>query len=59
MDVMTAVGGVTMFDEQMLEPQPIMLLCLLIPASAFVLLFVRKIKNRKMAFLNIIGFGGI
>lgn len=48
-DVMTAVGGMSMYGETVVEPHPIMLLCLLIPIATSIMLFVKKITPRKVA----------
>lgn len=46
-DVMTAVGGLSMYEETVVEPQPIMLLCLLIPAAVLVMSLTKKIEPQK------------
>lgn len=48
-NVMTAVQGVTLYGDRVVEPNPIMILCLLIPAVIFVVLFVKTIKEMTSA----------
>lgn len=48
-NVMTAVGGVEAYGEKVVEPHPVMLLCLLIPAVVLVLLFIKKFTDKKTA----------
>lgn len=48
-DVMTAVGGVSMYGEKVVEPHIIMLVCLLIPIAILVLLFLKKFKDNLTA----------
>mgnify|MGYP002513695579 CR=1 FL=1 len=43
--VMTAVGGMSAYGEKVVDPHPIMLVCLLIPVVALVLLFVKKLTD--------------
>lgn len=47
--VMTAVAGVSAYGNQVVDPYPIMLVCLLIPIAVFVLLFVKKFTDNKIA----------
>lgn len=47
--VMTAVGGVSAYGEKIVDPYPIMLICLLIPVGMLVLLFVKKFADKKTA----------
>ncbi len=48
-NVMTAVGGVSMYGEKVIEPQPLMLVLLVIPAAIFVLLLIKKYMDKKNA----------
>ena len=49
-NVMTAVGGVSSsYGDKIVSPQPIMLLCLLLPMAWLVLLFIKKFTDRKTA----------
>lgn len=48
-NVMTAVEGIKVYDEYLVKPQPIMLICLLIPIATLALLFVKKIADKKNA----------
>lgn len=45
-NVMTAVEGVKAYGETMVKPQPLMLLCLLLPIAVMVLLFVKKFTEK-------------
>lgn len=44
---MTAVGGVSLYGENIADPQPIMLICLFIPLVILVILFTKKITGKK------------
>lgn len=44
---MTAVGGVSMYGEKVVESHPIMLVCLLLPITILVLLFLKKFSDKK------------
>jgi uncharacterized OB-fold protein len=46
---MTAVKGMSVYGEQMVEPHPILLLCLLLPIIMLVLLFIKKFAEKKTA----------
>lgn len=46
---MTAVGGVSMYGEKVVDPSPIMLLCLFIPIAILVLLFIKNIADKTNA----------
>ena len=48
-NVMTAVGGLSVFGEKVVDPNPIMLICLLIPVAVLILLFVKKYTDKKKA----------
>lgn len=48
-DAMTAVGGMSMYGETVVEPHPIMLICLLAPIGVFILTFVKKFTQKKIA----------
>lgn len=48
-NVMTAVGGVSMYGETVVKPHIIMLLCLLIPIAVLVLLFIKKFADKQTA----------
>ena len=54
-DVMTAVGGVSLYGETVVKPHPIMMLCLLIPVVILVLSFVKKRHGKKNAWCSAIG----
>ena len=45
-NVMTAVEGVKAYGETVVKPQPLMLLCLLLPIAVMVLLFVKKFAEK-------------
>ena len=41
--VMTAVKGISIYGETIAKPQPLMLICLLLPIAILALLFVKNI----------------
>lgn len=47
--VMTAVGGLSMYGDSVVDPQPVMLVCLLIPVVSLILLFRKKMADKKVA----------
>lgn len=49
--VMTAVSGVSVYGEKVVDPYPIMLVCLLIPIVMLVLLFIKKFTDNKTALI--------
>lgn len=50
--VMTAVGGLeTTYGGRIVDPHPIMLICLLIPVISLVLLFMKKFTDNKTALI--------
>lgn len=53
-DVMTAVGGMKMYGETVVEPHPIMLICLLIPIAVLVLLFTKKLEQKQIAICSFV-----
>lgn len=55
--VMTAVGGLSSYGETIVEPKPIMLICLLIPITMLVFLFLKKFAEKINAI--VIGVCGI
>lgn len=54
-DVMTAVGGMSLYGETVVKPHPVMLLCLLIPVIILVLSFVKKLHGKKIAWCSVVG----
>lgn len=52
--VMTAVGGVSVYGEKVVDPHPIMLICFLIPIAILVLLFIKKFTDNKTALIILI-----
>lgn len=52
--VMTAVGGVSAYGEKVVDPHPIMLICLLVPIAILVLLFLKKFTDNKTALIILI-----
>lgn len=50
-NVMTAVKGVTAYGETMVKPQPLMLVCLLLPIAVMVLLFMKEIAERRNSII--------
>ena len=56
--IMTAVGGLkSSYGERIVDPHPIMIICLLIPVAVFVLLFIKKFTDQKTAMMIAIGSG--
>ncbi len=53
-DVMTAVGGMSMYGETVVEPHPIMLICLLLPIVVLVVLFMKKFTAKKVSIISLI-----
>lgn len=47
--VMTAVGGLSVYGESIAKPQPLMLICLLLPAVILALLFMKKLPEKQNA----------
>lgn len=52
--VMTAVGGISMYGETVVEPHPIMLICLIIPVALLAMLFSKKMAQKKLAMVALI-----
>lgn len=50
-NVFTAVGGVEMYGEKVVDPHPIMLLCLLLPITILILLYIKKFADKKNALI--------
>lgn len=50
-NVMTAVSGVEMYGEKVVDPHPLMLLCLFIPIAVFAITFVKKLVDKSKAAL--------
>lgn len=46
---MTVVRGISVYGEQVVDPYPVMLICLLIPIAILVLLFIKNFSNKKTA----------
>ena len=46
---LTAVGGVSMYGEKVVEPHPIMLICFVLPIAIFVLLMLKSYADKKSA----------
>lgn len=53
-NVMTAVGGVEMYGDKVVDPHPVMLMCLLIPVGILVLLFIKKFTDHKSSLIIMI-----
>ena len=49
--VMTAVGGLSVYGESIAKPQPLMLVCLLLPAVILALLFMKKLSEKQNALI--------
>ena len=52
--VMTAVGGVSAYGEKVVDPHPIMLICLLLPIVMLVVLFAKKILDTTVAIISFV-----
>ena len=52
--VMTAVGGLSVYGESIAKPQPLMLICLLLPAVILALLFMKKLPEKQNALIIVI-----
>lgn len=50
-NVMTAVGGLSSYGQTVVDPHPIMLICLIIPVAVLVLLFIKKFTDDKTALI--------
>ena len=48
---MTAVGGLSVYGESIAKPQPLMLICLLLPAVILALLFMKKLPEKQNALI--------
>lgn len=48
---MTAVKGVSMYGDQVVDPHPVMLVCLLLPVAALALLYLKKFSDQATAGL--------
>lgn len=51
---MTAVGGLSAYGKRVVDPHPIMLICLLIPVVILVLMFMKKFTDNKSALIALI-----
>ena len=49
--VMTAVGGLSVYGESIAKPQPLMHICLLLPAVILALLFMKKLPEKQNALI--------
>ena len=52
--VLTAVGGLSVYGESIAKPQPLMLICLLLPAVILALLFMKKLPEKQNALIIVI-----
>lgn len=50
-NVLTVAGGMESYGETVVEPHPIVLICLLIPVVSLVFLFLKKLSEKKTAFV--------
>lgn len=55
--VMTAVGGIKSGGQTIVDPHPVMLICLLIPIAALVLLIIKKFQDKMTAIIVLAGSG--
>lgn len=46
---MIAVKGISVYEQQVVDPHPVMLICLLLPIAVLVLLFLKKLSEQKTA----------
>lgn len=53
-DVMTAVGGLSMYEETVVEPHPIMLFCLIIPVLVLVMSLSKKLEPKKIVLWSLV-----
>ena len=49
--VLTAAGGLSVYGESIAKPQPLMLICLLLPAVILALLFMKKLPEKQNALI--------
>lgn len=49
--VLTAAGGLSVYGETIAKPQPLMLVCLLLPAVILALLFMKKLPEKQNALI--------
>lgn len=49
--VMTAVGGVSVYEEKVVDAHPLMLVCLLLPIAVLVLLCLKKLTEKRTALM--------
>ena len=49
--VLTAAGGLSVYGETIAKPQPLMLICLLLPAVILALLFMKKLPEKQNALI--------
>lgn len=52
-NVMTAVGGLSSYGQRVVDPHPIMLICLLIPVAVLVLMFLKKFADNITALITV------
>lgn len=50
-NVMTAVGGLESYGQKIADPHPIMIVCLLLPLLFLVLLYTKKISDKKTSLI--------
>ncbi len=53
--VFTAVEGVTMYGSRVVDPHPIIVICLIIPAAILLLLLIKKVLTQKDAKAIFVG----
>ena len=49
--ILTAAGGLSVYGETIAKPQPLMLVCLLLPAVILALLFMKKLSEKQNALI--------
>lgn len=50
--VMTAVGGLESYGETVVDPHPVMLICLVLPVAILVCLFLKKLTDSRIAVIS-------
>lgn len=50
-NVMTVVDGMSMYGEKVVEPHPIMLICIIIPTAMLMILFVKRFTDKNVSVI--------
>ena len=51
--VFTAVGGVSSYGDKIVDPHPIMLICLILPIAMIAVLFIKKLLDTKVSIITL------